>query len=179
MNEIAKKKNNRGFYLIEAIIALFLLTVGLLVTTDLLTKTISGNIKDRENATAVLLSQEGIELVRSLRDNNFAQGKDAFDTQYFPGSTSSNCRMDKDDSRVICGSAYALKLSNHFYVHSGGTATKFQRRISIEYTGSGEDRYATVTSAVTWDGSAPPNSLTNCNAAHSCAYVQVVLTAWD
>jgi Tfp pilus assembly protein PilV len=112
--KITKRNKNDGFYLIEAIIAMFLLTVGLLVAVDLLSKTMTGNIEDRENITAVALAQEGVELVRNLRDNNFAQGKKAFDTQYFPAGTSLNCRIDKDNNinssnpNIICDGNYVL-----------------------------------------------------------------------
>jgi len=152
MKKTMKNKKCHGFYLIEAIIALFLVTVGLLVTIDLLTKTMSGNIEDRDSVIAVMLSQEGIELVRNLRDNNAAKGYDSFcssnnpdpvkcppSNQNFPGSAASNqqCRIDKNSAAIDCVSTIDHKKlyldGNKYYVHNGATGTKFYRRIIIHY----------------------------------------------
>ncbi|MFA6048088.1 MAG: hypothetical protein WCV59_00030 [Parcubacteria group bacterium] len=188
MKKIIKNKKYHGFYLVEAIIALFLITVGLLVTVDLLSSTMKNTFEDRDNITAVLLAQEGVELVRNLRDNNFALGLEAFEAPRFP-STTNLCSIDKNSPRLFCGAEknFNLNLSNKFYVT--GSGSKFKRRVAIQYSGDGTASDPTNDTAVTvtviWKGDmssdfpADGTLATKCTAAKGCAYVEVHLTRWN
>ena len=191
MSRKEKNKKDRGFYLIEAILAMFLATIGLLAAISLLSGTMKGGFEDRDNIIAVLLSQEGIELVRNLRDNNFARGLEAFDGSVsgFPGATSPHCRIDYNDSEMVCNSAGGgtgnkrLYLNGGFYNHGGpANGTKFFRRMKITYAGNGNSRVNAQTmqvdSIVWWGGSVPTDVLADCTAANKCAYSSVVFSRW-
>jgi Tfp pilus assembly protein PilV len=195
MEKITKNKNHYGFYLVEAIIAIFLLAVGLLAAVGLISKVMSNNMTDRDNAIAVLLSQEGIELVRNLRDNKSAKGLSAFDSTsapQFPVTDNLAMRIDKSGN-LENSASYVLSLDNtKFYVHTGGvTSTKFQRRISVDYNGtncdgtsSDSDCLATITSTVIWKKTMTDFPVDNtlaskCTASAGCTYAQVKLTRWQ
>lgn len=188
-----KIKNKKGFYLAEAILAIFIVTVGLVAVVGLLAGSLRNTNNDRDQIIAGMLSQEGTEIMRNIRDNNFASSVSAF--SYFPSTSNINCRIDytySAGSNVNCGSSTKqMYLLNNFYGHnSGGEATKFSRRISVNYylpsgassDASSTDSFAVVTSIVVWDGASFPNSLTNlsndCKATSGCVYSQVDLTRW-
>jgi competence protein ComGC len=189
MSKKEKNKRSRGFYLVETILAMFLVTIGLLAAISLLTSTMKGGFEDRDNITAVLLSQEGIELVRNLRDNNFAQGLEAFDgaNTGFPNSSHNHCHIDYDDPELTCNNAAGnseskrLYLNGWFYGHTGTyeTRTKFFRRIGVDYNGNGTTSPTmTVYSIVGWGGSLPTDVLANCTVANKCVYSSVIFTRW-
>lgn len=191
-----KKMKHKGFYLVEAIIALFLISAGLLVAVELLSKITYNSFTDRDNIAATMLAQEGVELVRNLRDNNFATGKGAFEVNFgmTPSDTCIMANAITSLQSLNCSPSgadfYKLFLNaDKYYVHTvGGTPTKFQRRISIRYSdangplGANNTNYAIVTSLVTWKGDASSINIGNvssdCTASKGCSYVQVNLTRW-
>ena len=191
--------NIKGFYMAEAIMAIFLLGVGLLAALALLSRTLNNTISDRNQVIAVMLAQEGAELVRNLRDNSWAGGGYAFfGNSSLPSASSGTCRVDPSSSFTCGASSFRLNLVNKGYYHAAGDSTIFQRRIALAYTGSTAVGYrdgnpvsvanaatgATVLSVVIWGNSFPSPFTSvgieaNCNAGNKCAYAEVKLTNWN
>jgi Tfp pilus assembly protein PilV len=179
----------KGFLMVEVLMAMFIVTAGLMVVLTLLSKTTVNTNQDRDSVIGMLLAQEGAEMVRNIRDNNWASGGDAF-TANFPASSSSSCKLAKGaDSSLDCTSSnFYLYLKNNFYtLDNSGTSTKFQRKIFVSYdTGSNTSaNSATITSMVTWGSFPPINNnppnvaeLSSCSAGNRCVYTQAVLTTW-
>jgi len=172
------KIRKKGFFLIEGVIAAFIVTVGLVAVINLIVSGISHTTDSRDHIIASQLAQEGVELVRNIRDNNWANNNDSF--AGFPSSSDQNCIIDKDNNGIICNNGVDQRLyyNNGFYVHDNtGTNTKkdtkFQRKIELTYGNNS----LTVTSIVIW-GSNFPAALTNCTVSHKCVYAQSVLTKW-
>lgn len=69
------KKNLKGFTILEMIVAIFLITVGIIGIFALITKTVSNSTVSRDEMTAAYLAQEGIEIVRNIRDSNYINGQ--------------------------------------------------------------------------------------------------------
>ncbi|MCK5475653.1 MAG: prepilin-type N-terminal cleavage/methylation domain-containing protein [Candidatus Pacebacteria bacterium] len=65
-----------GFSLIEVIIAIGIITVGIVSIVNLLSFNLKNEIKNKNKVIAIYLAQEGIEVVRQIRDNNFFIGSD-------------------------------------------------------------------------------------------------------
>ena len=65
--------NNKSFTLIELVLAVFLITTGTLGVFSLIQKTISFTAITSSQLQAAYLSQEGIEIVRNIRDTNWLQ----------------------------------------------------------------------------------------------------------
>ena len=68
----------KSFTLIEVIIALFLITVGMLGPFALLQKTLAFTAITSSQLVASYLAQEGVELVRNIRDTNWL-GRESWD----------------------------------------------------------------------------------------------------
>lgn len=143
-----------GFMMIEAIFSVFI--VGIVLVTFL---TVMGNIYTqefgkRDYVIAANLAQEGIEIVRNIRDNNWKNNKNAFDGTTFPANASggTNYCIDYNDNYsaappTICVDITTkLKNNSGFYEYNTGTATKFSRYVRV--SGSGDNR--SITSTVTW-----------------------------
>ena len=169
----------KGFSMAEVVISasvLMIMTAGIFLA---LTGSLNHSMDSRNHIIASELAQEGIELVRNVRDNNLASGVD-YNT-YFSSNLDS-CRIDKDynytDSNSIsCNNAndvFQLKYNNNFYEHTDGDGTRFYRKIKIADYNSGTGK--TITSVVSWNGSAPDANTTTCNVGNKCVYTEAILT---
>lgn len=166
----------KGFSLLEVMTAIFLITAGLLAAVTLLVSGLKDSMDSRNQITAGLLAQEGVELARNIRDNNWANGRSSFND--LPNNKD-DCPIDMNSNSVQpgdCNSSADLNLyyNNGFYVKNppGGTGTKFKRK--LEFSTSGNQ--LTVTSMVVWGGNF--YTVANCNATNKCVYTEIVLTKW-
>lgn len=71
-----RQSESNGFSLIEVIIAIGIITVGIVSVINLLSFNLKNEIKNKNKMIAIYLAQEGIEVVRQIRDNNFFVGSD-------------------------------------------------------------------------------------------------------
>lgn len=190
------KRKLKGFLLAEVLVASFVLIIGLLATSALITTSLRNSFDNRDSIIAIELAQEGIELVRNVRDNNFISGGTGFAA--FSNSTK-HCRIDYNDSfdyldaatvdpNVNCNSSvgpasrYYLQYNSGtgFYEH-GSSQEKFSRYIYIDYNvpGPGSEN-ALVRSFVYWGIDMPSGaSTTDCNLANKCVFTEVTLTNWN
>jgi type II secretory pathway pseudopilin PulG len=131
-NKIMKQ----GFTLMEAIVAIFVITTGIVGVFALVTQTISSATYSTDRLIAAYLAQEGIEIVRNIRDTNWLEGgsnswNEKLDT------CSGGCRADYTYSQQVdltlpayTGQFLNIDVSG-YYGYSGGSPTKFQRKITI------------------------------------------------
>jgi hypothetical protein len=182
--EINKKKfstfcflfsaNQSGFSVLEVMIAIFLLVLGMMAAISLLTSGLSNSTDSRNQTIAGLLSQEGAELVRNIRDTNWVTRKATFS-----GINAGNDCTISPGTALSCGSGGPFQLYYNVatlrYAHILTPApTKFSRKIIIEDLPNNEKK---VTSEVVWGG-AWPASVAACSAKSKCAYSEVMLTEW-
>lgn len=189
MNSKNKIKNYKGFSFIEGIISVFLISVGMIAVLALMSANLRETFDSRDQTIATLLSQEGIELVRNLRDNNWANGEPAFDSAEFPGG-GTGYRIDYRSGSVRSTNPIRVLNvnANGYYWHSAGSATKFQRKIEIDYfnanngpTSRSGAFSAKIKSVVSWgEAGLPATTATdaNCNSATKCAYTETILSKW-
>jgi prepilin-type N-terminal cleavage/methylation domain-containing protein len=136
---------NKGFTLIETLVALVLITVAM--GPVLISATSAVNVASRieHNLIAANLAQEGIEVIRSIRDTNWLNGV-AFDSNLSAGiwrvqwDTVGGGLMAVDSNPI-------LKKNNGLYNYPTGTDTVFRRTITISKPNSSE---LTLVSSVTW-----------------------------
>lgn len=70
-----KLQVQKGFTLLESIIAIGIFTVGISVSINLISSSLTNaGVRTRDKIIAGYLAQEGIEAVRSIRDNNWIAG---------------------------------------------------------------------------------------------------------
>jgi Tfp pilus assembly protein PilV len=171
----------RGFSFGETLLAAFVLSVGLLSIVKLFQVSLSQSLFLRDATIASELAQEGAELVRNVRDNNFIAGGTGFAS--FNGSNK-HCYIAVDSPILNCFSSQS-GTSRYNLVYQGGqyvsttTASRFQRYIYVDYSSS--SLQATVKSFVVWSGAALPpttGSTTGCTIQNKCVYTEVLLTNW-
>lgn len=168
-----------GFSLLEVVIAMFVLSVGMLGVMQLMTGTLRYSFSQRDAVIASQLAQEGVELVYNIRDTNMAAGNAAFQNI----DEGSNWRIDAMNSTpALSGGTFTLyEKSDHSYTHvsSGNTATRFSRKIMVNDITSGSILSKRVTSFVVWSSGTFPTNASNpeadCLVADHCSFAQVIL----
>jgi hypothetical protein len=175
-----KHLQNKGFSYGETLLALFIISVGLLTVIKLFQGALSQTLFLRDATVASELSQEGVELVRNIRDNNFAAGGNGFASfsankhcYVATNSVALNCFANQGDT-----TGYNLIYSGGSYIATTGAA-KFRRYIYVDYNATGPT--ATIKSFVTWGGQPLPpatGATTTCTIKNQCVYTEVTLTNW-
>lgn len=66
----ASKKRQSGFSILEVVIAIFIITMGLIGILSLMGQNLQAKYVNKNGLIASMLAQEGLELVRNKRDNN-------------------------------------------------------------------------------------------------------------
>ncbi len=124
------------------IAALLMISLGIMGVFSLVIQSISYINNSASRLTATYLAQEGIEVVRNIRDNNILKinsGEEgewddnlSFDSDYYDFDYRSQSIPDT----TYCGGLNYLAVSNNFYVCSSNVGTKFQRKVRINQLSS-------------------------------------------
>lgn len=177
-------QKRKGFSLIEAIVAIFVLSVGVVAVVQLFASTASQSRENSRYLTATALAQEGIELVRVVRNDNVVNGR----VDIFHGVDTSGC-MDavshvglvscsKDESRL------AVLADGQRYQHSSDAPASgypvFWRKVYVNKVASPES--IEVYSVVFFQDPEPSNFPSNannvvakCTLQNSCIFLKAVL----
>jgi len=153
--------------LIETLVALAIFTTSI---TVLISVTGSGvaNVNYAKNKfVASYLAQEGVEMVRNIRDNAWLTGGptgwSTFLTSTTPGVldciSATGCTIEPTTLQVAACSAPCPNLNydtQGFYTAGSGTPTLFTRKIEIDDSLSADE--IKVTSTVSWNQGAIPYS---------------------
>lgn len=124
---------NKGFTLLEVIVAMFIVTMGVGAVFALVNQTLNSSRIISSKFTATYLAQEGIELAREIRDSNFLKiHKGVATSSWDAGLTScqAGCEADYNDTSLVSNSRY-LKIDGGFYNYDFGVDTAFRRKITI------------------------------------------------
>lgn len=173
----------RGFSMIEVIISIFLIIVGIIASVELISKSLKDSMDSRDQLIAVGLAQEGVELVRNVRDNNWLTGLIPIDN--FRYIKNGDCRTDINYEYGVDGDIRCFKVdddfklyidSNGLYVHEivGTSPSRFKRKLII----SGSDDSRSIISMVSWGNNGFPLDKTGCSTAKKCVYAETSLSVW-
>lgn len=125
----------KGFTLMEAIVAIFVITAGIVGVSSLVAQTISSATFSKDKLIAAYLAQEGIEIVRNIRDTNWLEGAPSWDDGLVPPTIdcSGGCQADYADQALFgfIGNPLNIDSFTGYYGYDGGDATKFTRKITI------------------------------------------------
>lgn len=149
------RKNKKGFSVLEVTMALGIITTGLMGVFSLVLQNLQVQTINKDYLVASMLAQEGLELVRNVRDTNFLQNR-TFSSGLLPDGANSTITVDNDGppnvniQNVADMAAAVLYLdnTNKVFHHdsSGSSATIYHRLITIvEHTD-----YLEVHSNVQW-----------------------------
>jgi prepilin-type N-terminal cleavage/methylation domain-containing protein len=143
-------KTKKGFTLVEILTVLFIVSLGLVGILSLIVQNIQSQSYNKNNLIAYQLAQEGIELIREVRDSNW-KAEASFDTDLASGQY----YMDYLDSVPHDASSNPTLLTilkqndQGFYFHnslSTATSSGFSRLITIQ----GTSDYLQIISQVSW-----------------------------
>lgn len=150
-------KKNRGFTLVETLIAISILILAVTGAFAAAQNGISSAIFSKDQIIAFYLAQEGVEYVRNVRDQNGLQGlpwlrgvAEAGD----PCEIGSKCRVDAvaaSGNLVRCpitGCPNVKLNGSGFYAHDSGTDTQFNREIILSEVVPNKE--VAITVKVTW-----------------------------
>jgi type II secretory pathway pseudopilin PulG len=126
-------KMNKGFTLMEAIVAIFVITTGLVGVLSLVSQTIASSTFSKDKLIAAYLAQEGIEIIRNIRDTNWLNGV-AWNT----GLTATPNTNVNYNSSNVSDMPDGLSFDGSYYVHSASPNTPFSRHIEITYDVDGD-----------------------------------------
>lgn len=157
MNIFVNKINQSGFSILEVVLALGIISIGLLGVSSLVIQNLQVQNINRDYLIASMLAQEGLELVRNIRDENWLIGPVTvpWDTDIttncdgtFIVNYNGTVDCDPDDIDDPSPDETRLYLHNGFYIHnSAGTPTQFYRLISATKP---DDHIIEVSSTVRW-----------------------------
>lgn len=202
--KIKNKAAYRGFSLLEGVLASFVLVIGMVAVIQLISTALKTSMDARDHQIAILLAQEGNELVRNLRDNCWTNSSPELKDcgPEFPQNTNHYCRIDYNstDLESCDDDDFTKKILrydniNRTHVHNSAfPATKYIRVVQLRYkrfqatgveinSNRNMAESAVVTTIVYW-GNAFPFDVSdeigadNCNAANKCAFVTTYLSSW-
>jgi prepilin-type N-terminal cleavage/methylation domain-containing protein len=172
LNLVEKRESDgftkKGFSLVEILFSLVILSVGILAVSVLMTRNIQNSVNSKNQIIASQLSQEGLELVKNLKQNNPTFTADVTNPHYRiePASDYGNFLA----TSAVDNAFKRLYLKNGFYTHdASGTATKFYRTINVKIVTVAGKKQAEVESMVTWNAVDPMNIFPNpCTVINSC-----------
>ncbi|MFH1841329.1 MAG: prepilin-type N-terminal cleavage/methylation domain-containing protein [Candidatus Nealsonbacteria bacterium] len=123
------KNKEKSFSLIEVIISVFLITTGTLGAFALIQRTVAFTSINSSRLVASYLAQEGVEVVRNIRDVNWLTKVNWDNGLSF---CSMGCEADYNDSSLSSYSSRFLKISSEgFYNYDSGENTIYRRKITI------------------------------------------------
>jgi len=75
IRNIKKNREKKGFTLIEVITVLFVISLGMVGVLSLIVQNIKSQSLNKNTLIAYQLAQEGVELIRQVRDSNWLKGE--------------------------------------------------------------------------------------------------------
>lgn len=156
MSKAKQQKNKRkaAFSLIELLIAMGMIGLGLLGIASLASQNVRVQYYNKNTLISAQLAQEGLELVRNIRDNDW-KSDDVISTEdSLEGLFNSNFIIDytsfRSGSDSIIANTPVLTIDNNgFYRYGGSQETPFRRLITTSCNNNG---YCRVKCYVTWQG---------------------------
>lgn len=121
----------KGFTLVEMVVGIFLLSIGIFAVVGVIQKFYLITSLYLDRFVASYLAQEGIEIVRNIRDSNWLNNEGDW-RRYLEGFNVRAGGADYNDYSLIQSlSDVFLKLGGDGYSYDSGSDTKFKRKIYI------------------------------------------------
>lgn len=144
------KKNSAGFTIIESMIAIALLLIGITGMITLINRSLGFTTNVFNKLTASNLAQEGVEIIRNIRDTNWLNNQDwdngLVDGTYQAGYSSKTLQIFTDLPLLY-------DETTGLFNYDAGTETLYKRKIEIKHLSDNEIRIQTIVSWTSKGGS--------------------------
>lgn len=130
----------------ESIIAISVITIGVVAMLSLVSRSLSLNRVIADRYIASNLAAEGLEIVKNFLSNNLLAGDDW--NSGFP-TTQTEYEVDYENAALLSASDRFLRFDGTTYQYGRGAQTTYKRRIIVEPLGSPIEEMR-VNSIVTW-----------------------------
>lgn len=173
-----------GFSIGEVILSAAVITIGILATLSLLSGSRANERGSRDYIVGAQLAQEGAEIVRNIRDNNFASGGNG----YADFSGFNHCTVDTGGGSYLTGARFYDCKNALPALSSALDATAitlngivYRRYVNVNYIAS--DPSADIVSFVYWGSWLPSGASlatlkSTCNRKSGCVYSEASLLGW-
>lgn len=143
-------KNNSGFSLVEALIAISILSLSILASFGAVQNSLQYSGLTKDQITAFYLIQEGMEYFRNIRDENALNDLGGNTRNWLyglssgagdPCSTGSTCQLDLNNSPTLakcaggfgtCSNLYVSPANGAYGYNGSWTPTTYKREIQFE-----------------------------------------------
>jgi len=131
-------QNKKGFTIIETMVAVFVIITGVVGVYTLLQQTMASIRVVSSKLTASYLAQEGVEIVRNIRDSNWIEQETVPSALWDDGILVGDWEADYLSRPLVSSySGNFLKMdTDGYYSYASGVNSKYQRKISIAKTGN-------------------------------------------
>ena len=150
-------KLNKGFTLVESLVAIAILLVAVVGPMSVIGGSLSQISTARDQAIAINLAQEGIEIARQRRDSNMLNAWGGGGAVWSDGLAAGTYIVSSviGTPLMLCSVGCTMgqkpvrqDAAGWYYQGAGGTPTKFIRTVTISDSSPGEKR---ISSDVTWE----------------------------
>lgn len=132
----------------EVIISIAVITTALVVCIALISFSIGSVRGGNAKLIAINLAQEGLEIVRNIRDSNWLAYQRTPDT-WRDGLDEGEWQVQYDEAELLASSSESLLVDEDgFYQYATGSYTPFERTITISHIG---DNQIKAVVRVTWE----------------------------
>ena len=142
-----KKDSLNSFSLIEVFVVFTIVLVGLIPAVFLMVRTLDASILTLEELTAAELAQEGVEIVRNIKDSKVISGD--FQT-WINNLSDGTYYADYDDNKLTSAVGpvpYLRQDDEGFFNYNHGNLTSFKREIKIKKI---NNYHLKINSIVSW-----------------------------
>jgi hypothetical protein len=141
-------KNRQGSLMVEALVAISVSVIGFLGVFDLLSRSLAINKDINQKFVATYLAAEGIEIVKSLIDTNYANGRSwngGLSDGFWEAAYDASSLTPQNQPSFL----YFDPITGIYNYDTSKNQTLFQRTISIQNDPQG--RWIKVISRVQWN----------------------------
>lgn len=127
-------KSDAAFTILEVITAIFILTIGAGASFSLMNQTLSASSIVEQKAIASYLTQEGIEIVRNIRDSTWLEKRTnpSLSWDEYLGVDEWEVDYDSQTLTSYTGTPLYIQTNNFYGYDVSDVQTKFIRKITIE-----------------------------------------------
>ena len=147
--QAATFKSGAGFTLVEVLVALFILITGVVAGLSTINSGLASTQVAKSKLIAANLNQEGIEIVRNIRDSNWLEQRISPGLLWDDGLSFGDWEVVYQSQNLESYQGRYLKIdTNGFYNYTSEADTKFKRKITIQKIADDQLR---IVSKVEWE----------------------------